>query len=568
MALSKTWNNTVYSIPQSGERGWATLTNFLAALADSAQTTNKQIVGRRVVTATPATVVATTDCYIGVNVLNAASVVNLPAGVNGQVFIISDESNAAGTYNITITPNGLNTINGGASFVLNQNKQTIYILYSGGNWVILHNSTDVSPISSVTDSSKIDLTVTAGVLTATIVAGSLVNADVNASAAIAYSKLNLADSIVNADINSAAAIAYAKLNLAGGIVNADINAAAAIAYSKLNLAGSIVNADINASAAIVYSKLSLTDSILNADINSAAAIARTKIANGTADHVIINDGSGTLSSSAQLASTKGGTGVNNAGTLTYGSNNITITTSGATTITSPTSGTLATLAGTEDLSNKSFTNATVIKAANELRFNNAADTFYTAILAGNNAANRTIKLPITAPAIGNALVSTDTNGTLDWASPSSAAATTTTAGSITREGVWTAYTPTITGFGTVTNLTVFWKILGDSLMIRGFATTGTPTAALASITFPGGFTMDTAKVRANASGASGFMVGHHGIQAAADTSGYMVTATTTSSTVVYWAGAINGVNSLTAQNGNALYGVSKDFSFQFEIPLA
>lgn len=67
----------------------------------------------------------------------------------------------------------------------------------------------------------------------------------------------------------------------GAITNAKINASAAIAYSKLNLAGSILNADINASAAIAYSKLSLSNSILNADINSAAAIAWSKLATST-----------------------------------------------------------------------------------------------------------------------------------------------------------------------------------------------------------------------------------------------------------------------------------------------
>ena len=39
------------------------------------------------------------------------------------------------------------------------------------------------------------------------------------------------------------------------IVNADVSASAAIAYSKLNLTGSIVNADINSSAAVAVSKL-------------------------------------------------------------------------------------------------------------------------------------------------------------------------------------------------------------------------------------------------------------------------------------------------------------------------
>ena len=45
---------------------------------------------------------------------------------------------------------------------------------------------------------------------------------------------------------------------AATIVNADVNASAAIAYSKLNLATSIINADVNASAAIALSKLAAT----------------------------------------------------------------------------------------------------------------------------------------------------------------------------------------------------------------------------------------------------------------------------------------------------------------------
>jgi hypothetical protein len=51
----------------------------------------------------------------------------------------------------------------------------------------------------------------------------------------------------------------------GVIVNADINASAAIAYSKLSLAGTITSADI------------ANDTIVNADINTAAAIDWTKL---------------------------------------------------------------------------------------------------------------------------------------------------------------------------------------------------------------------------------------------------------------------------------------------------
>lgn len=72
-----------------------------------------------------------------------------------------------------------------------------------------------------------------------IQSGVIINADINASAAIAYSKLNLTGQIVNNDIGSSASIVYSKLALSNSIVNADINAAAAIAYSKLNLANSV-----------------------------------------------------------------------------------------------------------------------------------------------------------------------------------------------------------------------------------------------------------------------------------------------------------------------------------------
>lgn len=52
--------------------------------------------------------------------------------------------------------------------------------------------------------------------------------------------------ITTTQIDAAAAIPYSKLTLTGGILNADINAAAAIAYTKLALTGNIVNGDLTA----------------------------------------------------------------------------------------------------------------------------------------------------------------------------------------------------------------------------------------------------------------------------------------------------------------------------------
>ena len=70
------------------------------------------------------------------------------------------------------------------------------------------------------------------VLTGNITDGTIVNADISSSAAVAYSKLNLTSSIVTGDITD------------GTILNADIGVSAAISYSKLNLTNSIVGTDI------------------------------------------------------------------------------------------------------------------------------------------------------------------------------------------------------------------------------------------------------------------------------------------------------------------------------------
>lgn len=82
--------------------------------------------------------------------------------------------------------------------------------------------------------------------------------------------------------------------VAATLVNANINAAAAIAYSKLNLAGGIVNNDVSSSAAIAYSKLSLGTSIVNADVATAAAIALSKLADPGSGNVVTSTGSGAV----------------------------------------------------------------------------------------------------------------------------------------------------------------------------------------------------------------------------------------------------------------------------------
>jgi hypothetical protein len=77
----------------------------------------------------------------------------------------------------------------------------------------------------------------------------------------------------------------------------------------------------------IDSDSNIITNIVDADIKSTAAIARSKIAAGTSNHVIVNDGSGNLSSEASLAATRGGTGQSSyaVGDLLYADTTTTLT---------------------------------------------------------------------------------------------------------------------------------------------------------------------------------------------------------------------------------------------------
>jgi hypothetical protein len=90
-----------------------------------------------------------------------------------------------------------------------------------GNAINTHAS-DTTSVHGIADTSKLVTTDDTGTVTSTMILnGTIVDADINASAAISYSKLNLSSSITSSDIVN------------GTIVDADINASAAIAQSKV-----------------------------------------------------------------------------------------------------------------------------------------------------------------------------------------------------------------------------------------------------------------------------------------------------------------------------------------------
>lgn len=135
---TKSWNNTSYSIPEAGERNWASLTDFLAALADNAQTIGRQKTSVRVATTSPVTFSATTDNVVVTKLtVPAAVTVNLPAGVSGLRAVIVDGTGDASSNNITIDANSTQTINGSLTYVINVDRGGVVLSWTGSDWTVI-----------------------------------------------------------------------------------------------------------------------------------------------------------------------------------------------------------------------------------------------------------------------------------------------------------------------------------------------------------------------------------------------------------------------------------------------
>ena len=197
--------------------------------------------------------------------------------------------------------------------------------------ILLGNATSVPTVTALSG----DVTVDSSGITA-IGSGVIVNADINASAAIAYSKLAsmTAGSVLlgnatnvptvtaltgDVTVSSAGVTAIGS----GVIVNADVNASAAIAYSKLAsmTAGSVLLGNASnvptvtaLSGDVTVSNTGVTSIgtgvIVNADVSASAAIAGSKIAPNFGSQDVITTGS-------VQGSVKADTAVTTSGAATY-----------------------------------------------------------------------------------------------------------------------------------------------------------------------------------------------------------------------------------------------------------
>lgn len=136
-----------------------------------------------------------------------------------------------------------------------------------------------------------------------------------------------------------------------------------------------------------------------------------------------------------------------------------------------------------------------------------------------------------------------------------------------RQSQWVAYTPSFSsGFGTPTNISVFYRLIGDTLYGKGSCTSGTSAAAIASLTIPTGFTISSAKLSlGNTTSAAGNILGSF----ASSTNGaasYVVSATGTSTSMVYIGGEYSQ-NPIIPANGSSVIANNATCAFAFEFPV-
>lgn len=221
---------------------------------------------------------------------------------------------------VTVTPTGnLAASNAQAALQeLQGDIDTINTLANGKIYIgnASNAATEVTPSGDVTISNDGTTAITTGVI---------VNSDISALAAIADTKL---DTIATAGKVSNSATTAASANTASAIVARDGSGNFSAGTITASLTGNVTG-NVTGTAATFTGSLTgdITSTgmataiaagvIVNDDIHADAGIARGKLATGTADHVIINaPSSGAMTSEANLAVTRGGTGT---GTLTANS---------------------------------------------------------------------------------------------------------------------------------------------------------------------------------------------------------------------------------------------------------
>ena len=245
-----------------------------------------------------ALVVDSSKNLTGINTLTTASDVTVGGNltVQGTTTTVNSTTVDIGDNIIKVNTSGLST--GGMEVYTGTTTQSVLWNntsnrweFSGGNIYTSGNFIGSLSGNASTVTNGVYTTDT-GTVTSTMIANdTILNTDINSSAAIAYSKLNLATSIVNGDIATSAAIADTKLatiSTAGKVSNSattatNSNTASAIVARDAsgNFTAGTITASLSGNATSVTNGVYTTDTGTVTNTMLAGSIANAKLTNSS-----------------------------------------------------------------------------------------------------------------------------------------------------------------------------------------------------------------------------------------------------------------------------------------------
>lgn len=302
-AVTVTVNGSNYSIPQSNERGWGTnVTTWIQAI--SANTLQPS----------GGTFSLTADTNFGANYGLVSTYFKSRTSnisTSGVLRLANSDSigfrNAANGGNLLLGVNGSDqlTFNGAtiATGTAGSFQDSTFELYDNSdstkklNFQLSGVSAGNTRTLTVPDYSG-TLATLAG--TETLTNKTLTSPVINSPTGIVKADVGLG----NVDNTSDATKNAASVTLTNKTIDGDDNTVQDFPVTAIKT----VLADADKVLTRNASGVPQSSLIVNANVDASAAIARSKLASGTASHVLINDGSGVMSSESALAITRGGTG--------------------------------------------------------------------------------------------------------------------------------------------------------------------------------------------------------------------------------------------------------------------